>query len=74
MIAFVKLISPKNEGAPFYQSFREITNPANLGTLEKQFLREYCKIQGLISESGLEVITKASTLALPKMVKMTKIL
>jgi hypothetical protein len=36
--------------------------------LEKKFVKEYCRLQG-VSQDSLLLITQASTLAMPKLVK-----
>eukprot|EP00347_Sterkiella_histriomuscorum_P014886 403359145 len=63
--------SPSKHSAlsPHVQQYQDLIKQDNWFSLEQQFMKDYCKVQGLSSESSLLLITKASMLGLPILTK-----
>jgi len=67
-LAFVPELSKKQ--GPYV----ELLSESNWQMLEHNFVKDFCRLQGMSQESGLYQITKAGTLAIPKMAKVLGII
>lgn len=52
------------------QKYRDLIDHNIWAILQNKFVKEFCKLQGRSQESNLYLISKASTLALPKISKV----
>ncbi len=64
----------EHKATPNTQVYLDILRDDQWATLEHQFIKDYCRLQGLAPESGLLLITQASALALPKLAKVMQII